>query len=113
MYIYICFFFYKLHYLILLFILSIVFWPLKYLKYGIFVPWILYFIWLIFGKCPITVMHTSKNSNQNEKDPSFVHDILLKINPNISRKSSELILNFVMISITMIGVLRLRCVKLF
>ena len=32
-------FFHKLHYLILL--ISIVFWPLKYLKYGIFIPWIL------------------------------------------------------------------------
>ena len=106
-------FFHKLHYLILLFIISIVFWPLKYLKYGIFIPWILNFIWLVFGNCPITVMHSSKNSNENEKQPSFVHDILLKINPNISRGYSNIILYFIMMSITMIGVLRLKCVKLF
>ena len=106
-------FFHKLHYLILLFIISIVFWPLKYLKYGIFIPWILNFIWLVFGNCPITVMHSSKNSNENEKQPSFVHDILLKINPNISRGYSNIILYFIMMSITMIGILRLKCVKLF
>ena len=106
-------FFHKLHYLILLFIISIVFWPLKYLKYGIFIPWILNFIWLVFGNCPITVMHSSKNSNENEKQPSFVHDMLLKINPNISRGYSNIILYFIMMSITMIGVLRLKCVKLF
>ena len=109
-------FFHKLHYLILIFILSIVFWPLKYLKYGIFVPWILNFIWLIFGNCPITLMHSKKNNennenNKNERQPSFFHDILLKINPNISRGYSNIILYFIMMSITMISYLRLKYIQ--
>ena len=102
-------FFYSLHYLILLTILSIPFWSLRYLKYGIYIPWILNLLWIIFGNCPITLVHGHNDENtEKENSPSFTHEILAKINPNITREYTNIILNFTLITIVMIGMFRLQ-----
>jgi len=34
--------------------MSIPFWKLKYLKYGIYAPIVLAIIWILFDECPLT-----------------------------------------------------------
>jgi hypothetical protein len=43
-----------LHLVFILFFLSIPFWKLKYLRYGIYAPILLASIWIIFDGCPLT-----------------------------------------------------------
>jgi hypothetical protein len=43
-----------LHLLFIIFFLSIPFWKIKYLRYGVYAPIILATIWIIFNGCPLT-----------------------------------------------------------
>ena len=62
--------------------------PLKYLKYTIFLPSLLYIIWIICDGCPLT--HVTQGKNEQ-----FIEGILEKFIPSISKKT-DLIIGFIL-----------------
>ena len=84
------------HYLVTLFIVSMIFWPISILKYIYWLPIVLYMIWLIFGACPLTEL---TNGNKEE---SFLHEVYQKICPEISLKQSNDITYLLFVTIIII-----------
>jgi hypothetical protein len=64
---------YILHIFIAILILSIVFWPYRYLKYGVYIPFGIATVWLVFDGCPIT------NAQHGLKDNSFTLDLAERV----------------------------------
>lgn len=94
-----------LHFIFVIFFLSIPFWPLKYLKYGVFTPLILATIWIIFLGCPLTKFQKLLN------DEYFAQILLKPIFPNISKENTTRATHYILILVTVIGMVRL-CPKL-
>ena len=82
-------------------LLSIPFWPLDYLKYGVYIPLIISIIWLLFNGCPLTLI-------QDIESKSFTQEILKPFIPNITTKHTEHFNTFLLLFITVIGFYRLR-----
>lgn len=90
---------YALHVLVLLWILSIPFWPVKYLKYGVYVPLAITFMWLVFGACPLT-----------DADPEldhFTHHLVSNFVDGVSVETVDNALIFIMVLITFLGTRKL------
>lgn len=95
-----------LHFLIFGFIVSIPFWPIAYLRYGVYVPIVISIIWVTFNGCPLTKVQTNLSSN------SFTTEVYKYCMPNISIKDAKHINTFALLLITIIGFHRLKCSNL-
>lgn len=82
-------------------LISIAFWPINYLEYGVYIPFILSILWVICGGCPFTKFHKTDSS-------SFSQDILRYFIPNASEKLNEHVNLFLLLFITVIGFRRLN-----
>lgn len=96
---------YVVHLFILLVIFSIPFWPISYLKYGVYVPITISLIWVVFNGCPVTKYQT------NLKSKSFTKEIYSIFVPNITVKTVEHVNTFAFLLITIIGLRRLCRMK--
>lgn len=82
-------------------LLTIPFWPIEILKYGVYVPLLLSMIWLFFGGCPLTKLHKVDSG-------SYSQDVLSFFIPNASEKLSEDFNTFILLAITVYGFYRLQ-----
>lgn len=94
-----------LHLIFIVFFLSVPFWPIKYLRFGVFTPIILATIWIIFDGCPLT--HIQRDLN----DEYFSRVLLRYFIPNISNESTVRFSYYILILVTVIGFIRL-CPKI-
>ena len=92
---------YILHVTFIVFFLSIPFWKLKYLKYGVYAPIILASIWIIFDGCPLTRIQEDLN------DEYFSKVLLQNFIPNITRESTARASYYILLLVTIIGFIRL------
>ena len=81
-------------------LLTIPFWPIKYLEYGVYIPLILSIIWIIFNGCPFTRLHKIDSS-------SFSQDLLRFFIPKVSDKMTEHVNTFILIAVTVASFIRL------
>jgi hypothetical protein len=95
-----------LHLTFIIFFFSIPFWPIKYLKYGIYSPIILSTIWVIFLGCPLTKYQQFLN------DEYFAQILLKPIFPTISKEQTTRVSYYILLVITVIGMIKL-CPKLW
>ena len=91
-----------IHYLIVGIVVLIPFHHIKILKKTIFIPIILYSIWLFFDGCPLTIIN-----KKNDNEPDFIHKILLNFNNNISASFTENFINWYLVLTIYIGFYRL------
>ena len=68
-----------LHILLTTTLLSIPFWSVKYLQYGVYIPLIISIIWLLFNGCPLTKI-------QNIESESFVKELFISKNVKSFKK---------------------------
>lgn len=92
---------YILHVTFIIFFLSIPFWKLKYLKYGVYAPIILATIWIIFDGCPLTRIQEDLN------DEYFSKVLLQNFIPNITKESTARASYYILLAVTVIGFIRL------
>lgn len=90
-----------LHFTFILFFLSIPTWPIRYLKYGVYIPIILATIWIIFSGCPLT------NIQKDLNDKYFSKTLLKYISPDISNETTVRISYYVLLLVTFIGFYRI------
>jgi hypothetical protein len=92
---------YVLHVIFIIFFLSIPFWEIKYLRYGIYAPLLLSTIWIIFNGCPLTKI-------QKNLDDETFSQVLLKIFfPDISHETTVRISYYILLLVTIISYIRL------
>jgi hypothetical protein len=89
------------HVFLTLSLITIPFWPIKYLEYGVYIPLLLSIIWIIFNGCPFSILHKVDSS-------SFSQDILRFFIPKASDKLTEHVNTFLLIFITFSGFYRLQ-----
>lgn len=90
---------YALHVVILLGIISIPLWPIKYLQYGIYIPLIITLLWLTTGACPLT-----------DADPAlehFTHHFVSNFIDGVTVETVDNALIFVMVTVTFLGARKL------
>lgn len=92
---------YILHITFIIFFLSIPFWKLKYLKYGVYAPIALASIWILFDGCPLTRIQEDLN------DEYFSKVLLQNFIPNITRESTARASYYILLLVTVIGFIRL------
>ena len=92
---------YLLHLTFILFFMSIPFWRLKYLKYGVYAPILLASIWIIFDGCPLTRIQEDLN------DEYFSKVLLQNFIPNISKETTARVSYYILLLVTVIGFMRL------
>ena len=84
-----------LHMVITLFILSPMFYPIKWLRKGAFImPFIWTVYWLIFDGC-----HLTKYTHKDEDDPSYILKMINGVGININRSQSDKFIQCVMVLI--------------
>jgi len=93
--------FHYIHYLIILFFISLPLYPVNILKYIYFVPIILPLLWIIYGNCPITDL--DRKTNQS----NFIHSLFLKVFPKITIKMSDHIITFILVLIVILSSLKI------
>lgn len=89
------------HLLFILFVISIPFWKISYLRYGVYVPILLATIWIIYSGCPLTKMQ------QGISDDYFSRVLLQYIIPDISKEATTRFTYYVLLVVTWIGLYRL------
>jgi len=89
-----------LHLILSLSIFTIPFWPIRYLKYGAFIPLFISITWVLFDGCFLSKLHDTDSSN-------FTQDILRIFNPKASLRLSHHLNTFILILITIISFYRL------
>ena len=89
-----------IHFIIFLLFISIPFYPYKYIKICIFFPFILSIIWVIFKGCPF-------NKYTNNKDGSFVYELLRIPFPNINIKMVNELITLISVSIVLLCYIRI------
>lgn len=92
---------FTLHIIFILFFLSIPFWNLKYLRYGIYAPILLSTIWIIFDGCPLTKIQKDLN------DEYFSRVLLRVFYPDISNEKTLRISYYILLLVTIIAYIRL------
>ncbi len=90
-----------LHLAIIGFVLSVPFWDLEHLRFGVYVPLLLTTIWLLCDGCPLTAMHNGGN------DGYFAQTLLRPFFPNITREQTSRFAYYVLIIITYASAWRL------
>lgn len=91
---------YALHVLVLLTIISVPLWPIKYLQYGVYIPLIITFTWFAFGACPLT-----------DADPEldhFTHHLASNFIDGVSVETVDNALIFTMVLVTFLGTRKLH-----
>ena len=92
---------FMLHLFFIIFFLSIPFWKIKYLRYGVYAPITLATIWIIFNGCPLTLI-------QKDLNDEYFSRVLLKVfYSNISDQTTVRISYYILLLVTMIGFIRL------
>ena len=92
---------YYLHLLVIIFTISIPFFPLKILKTGIYlVPFIITILSLIFNGCILT--HIEKRESNN-----FIKDLLSNFFPNITVTFTDNLYTLIMVLIPTIIIFRI------
>lgn len=94
-----------LHIILFFIFVSIPFWPLYILRFGVYIPLIISFIWLLFDGCPLTKMHADID------DDGFTRQLYSYIISDISKKQVNHINTFALIAITVIGFQRLCALR--
>ena len=97
---------YIIHLLLSFALLTIPFWPLEYLQYGVYIPFMISTIWIIFNGCPLTKIQTNLNSD------NFTKELFKYFVPDISTKYTEHINTFLLLLVTVIGFNRLYFYKI-
>ena len=92
-----------IHFIVFLLFISIPFYPYKYIKICIFIPWIMAVIWVIFKGCPL-------NKYTDNEDGSFVYELLKIPFPNIDRKLVIELITLISVSIVLSCYIRI-CLK--
>jgi hypothetical protein len=93
---------FMLHLFFIIFFLSIPFWKIKYLRYGVYAPITLATIWIIFNGCPLTQI-------QKDLNDEYFSRVLLKVfYSDISDQTTVRISYYILLLVTMIGFIRLR-----
>ena len=90
-----------LHILLSFTLITIPFWQIDYLKFGVYIPLIISASWIIFNGCPLTKIQKNLNSN------SFTKEIFKYFIPSVSTRSTENINTFILVLVTVIGFNRL------
>ena len=95
-----------IHLCIFFIILTIPIHPKKVLSYTVYIPLLLYLIWIVCDGCPLTnINKTVKN------EPLFIHKILLNFFPNITNQRVESMINLYLIATVYIAHYRLYAQK--
>ena len=81
-----------LHLIFIIFFLSIPFWKLQYLRYGVYTPIILASIWIIFNGCPLTQIQKDLNDEYFSRVLFLVFISLLRKRKNFCSIHSALLL---------------------
>ena len=90
-----------LHLFFIIFFLSIPFWKIKYLRYGVYAPITLATIWIIFNGCPLTQI-------QKDLNDEYFSRVLLKVfYSDISDQTTVRISYYILLLVTIIGFIRL------
>jgi hypothetical protein len=87
-----------LHIILILFLLSFPAWPIKYVHYGIYIPFAISAVWLLFGSCPITHLHEGSDSSE-----TMTHRIYKMVWPDITQSTTSHINVFGLLGITLLG----------
>lgn len=83
---------YLLHLGIVLLFLSIPLWPVSLLRFGVFLPLMLSFMWFLCGGCPLTQMDEGLDGH------AFTHDIYNKFF-TISDKDSDRLTSLLVVGV--------------
>jgi len=86
-----------IHIGLILILISIPFWSIPYLKWGIYIPLLIAAIWVLFDGCPITKIQSNLGND------TFMQHLYKKINPSTTRNQSEHVNCFILLLITVIG----------
>jgi len=90
-----------LHLTFILFFMSIPFWPLKYLRFGVFVPLLLATVWILFDGCPLTQI-------QRDLNDEYFSKVLLKVFiPDITNEATARASYYILLLVVTIGMVRL------
>lgn len=90
-----------LHLIFIIFFLSIPFWPIKYLRYGVYAPLLLATIWIILNGCPLTQIQTNLN------DETFSRVLLKYFIPDVTEETTTRVTHYILLVVTVIGMRRL------
>lgn len=90
-----------LHLTFILFFLSVPFWPIKYLRYGVFTPLALATVWIVFDGCPLTFIQRDLN------DEYFSRVLLKFFIPDITNETTSRFSYYILIFVTVVGFVRL------
>jgi len=90
-----------LHLVFVIFFISIPFWPIKYLTYGVYAPLLLATIWIIFDGCPLTKVQRGLN------DEYFARILLKPFRPNITKEQTTRFSYYILLIVSVIGFIRL------
>jgi hypothetical protein len=93
--------FFFVHLLLTFSLITIPFWSINYLEYGVYIPLIISIIWIIFNGCPVTRFHKIDSN-------TFTQDIFKLFYLDINDKCSEHINTFILLFVTVIGFYRLK-----
>jgi hypothetical protein len=91
-----------LHVSFIVFFLSIPFWPVRYLKYGVFLPLALATVWIVFDGCPLTRIQRDLN------DEYFSRVLLRYFIPDISNEATARASYYILLLVVTIGMVRLK-----
>lgn len=89
------------HLVFVIVIVSIPFWSLSWLRYGIYIPLLLSTGWIIFDGCPLTRFDRALN------DELFSQVLLKPFFPNIDKLQTTRVTHFILLVATFIGFMRL------
>jgi len=89
------------HLILVLVGLSIPFWPRDWLKIGIWIPFALALIWLLFDGCPLS------QAQQDLQGQAFTHELLQRVWPNLTEARFDQLATVVLVAITLAAGLRL------
>lgn len=85
---------YWLHLGFVIFFLSIPFWSLTYLRFGVYLPTVLATIWVIFDGCPLTKIQKGLN------DEYFSQILLKPFFPKITREQTTRVTYYILLVVT-------------
>ena len=94
---------YAVHIIVGLLILSIPFWPIPALKWGLYVPLAIVVLWLVMNGCPLSNMDA-----ENLGGTSFTRSVLQTVWPGVDEQNTSRFVTGVLVAITLVAGLRLQ-----
>ena len=92
------------HYIIIVFNMTVAFHPMPILKHTYIIPLFLFTMWALFGGCPLTV---ATADDASDDAPNFIHSILTGLGISITKERCDHIVNFYIILTVYISFWRL------